>query len=157
MDNQCAGRELAPGATCRIGAALVAESEGPKQASFSVTAGTGPITLELRGSAFLEADKLELAPTEARFPTTGLRPSAPVTFTVRNVGTIPVDFRRFVLIDKEFAISENRCSGSLAPGATCQIDVVFSPTVYGSISSRLVVIGSHAGVVFAELGGSSAP
>lgn len=57
-------------------------------------------------------------------------PSSPMAITVSNIGLVPVAFSTGITGTNgaDFAISGNNCGGSIAPSATCQISIVFTPS-----------------------------
>jgi hypothetical protein len=73
--------------------------------------------------------------------------SAAQTLTLHNTGTGA--FNGITLVfspTPAFARSGGTCGASLAAGATCTINVVFSPTASGLVNGTLTVTGSNAAV-----------
>lgn len=82
-----------------------------------------------------------LTPATLAFGTVLIGTTSPSkTVTLRNIGTSTLDIFSIETAG-EFGQS-NTCTGSLAPGARCVIDVSFTPTVKGSETSQLLVSDS---------------
>jgi len=64
--------------------------------------------------------------------------SGPQNVTLSNTGSAALSITS-ILTTGNFAVSSNTCGGSLAPGATCQIGVTFSPQVTGPLTGTLTV------------------
>lgn len=106
------------------------------------------------------APRLRVSPTMSGFaPTEARRTSAPFAFVVTNEGTAASG-----LIEKHidgydasyFMISSDSCTASLAPQASCTIEVTFmSP--YGSRAARLVMSAIPGGELAATLEGTAVP
>jgi hypothetical protein len=73
--------------------------------------------------------------------------SALHTFTLTNTGDVQlsVDFLS-VGSEGDFSIGDNRCGGTLAPGASCEIDVAFEPLSSGPKTGE-VGVADLSGVV----------
>ena len=78
-----------------------------------------------------------------RLPEAGLSP--PKAFTLTNTGEVDLH-PAFISLDSEagagFELSGNDC-GSLAPSASCQIDVTFDPTTAGPRTGELEIHEEH--------------
>jgi centrosomal CEP192-like protein len=68
--------------------------------------------------------------------------SAEQTVTVKNAGTSTMTLSGSTA-SGDFSVSSTTCGGSLASGATCTVNVVFSPTVAGSRAGTLTVTSSQ--------------
>jgi hypothetical protein len=65
--------------------------------------------------------------------------SGPGPITVTNLGTSSVSFGSTLVSGPDFAVSSNTCTAGLAAGGTCQISVVFQPTIAGPLNETLTV------------------
>lgn len=81
--------------------------------------------------------------------------SETVRFTVRNTGDRPSAALMTTLTGTHFNIVANMCTGTLAAGASCTIDVRFSPSALGAHTGTLTVTdgGAGMGTVTGHLGG----
>ena len=64
--------------------------------------------------------------------------SQAITVVVTNVGSTAVTFNSMSVNGPDFAVS-NTCGSSLAPGSNCNINVVFQPTVAGTLTETLTI------------------
>ncbi|KRA25510.1 hypothetical protein ASD65_14600 [Microbacterium sp. Root61] len=94
---------------------------------------------------------ITVTPSSVEFGTVVIGSSATRTATVANTGNIPVDLTRFH-VSAPFVITGGTCVvGALAPGATCTIDVTFTPYAYIGYQYRLAIDTSQVGTVTASL------
>jgi hypothetical protein len=82
-----------------------------------------------------------LTPPTATFPSTAIGVhSSGQAFTLTNTGDLALTITS-ITTTGAFAASNN-CGATLAPGATCAINVVFTPTAAGAASGQLQVVTS---------------
>ena len=71
------------------------------------------------------------------------------TVNVSNAGgTLPLDVQSVTLTGtgaSQFAILDNRCTANVAPGASCQVDLAFSPTGAGNFTAGMLVVDNAPG------------
>jgi hypothetical protein len=82
--------------------------------------------------------------------------SSPTAFTVTNTGSVPSGVLTPSLgasVDFVFG-STNTCTGTLAPGAHCEVDVSFAPSGGGAKTASLQVSATPGGQAVARLSGS---
>ncbi len=101
---------------------------------------------------------ITLAPNNLTFGTQSLgSTSAPQTVTLSNTGNQKL---LFVISAGTNFTQTNDCGSSVAPGASCSINVSFSPTAHGNITGTLTVKDTAAGspqtVALAGTGGAPA-
>jgi hypothetical protein len=66
--------------------------------------------------------------------------STPLTVTVTNKSSAPVNFSSIVA-GENFSIASDKCSGAaLAPGASCRLQVVFKPLLMGPVNDPSALI-----------------
>jgi len=129
-ESDTCGTNLAVGANCTITVTFSPATLGP--ASGAIT-----ITDNAPGSPHLVNHTAIGAPTPTfAFPTSidfGNQPvgasSAPQTVTLANASNQPL-LVGCILSSRRFARTNN-CGGSIAPGASCSINVTFSPALKG--------------------------
>ncbi len=96
-----------------------------------------------------------LAPTSANFGSQAVGFStAPQKFTWKNNSTFPL-LVSSATVSGDYAVTSNPC-GSVAAGASCEIDVVFKPTAIGPSAGTLTVV-SAAKTLTATLTGIGIP
>ena len=72
--------------------------------------------------------------------------SAPQNAIVTNTSGVSINISAVTPPAAPFSITANGCGGPLAPGATCAITIVFSPTAPGGASSSVTVSGDGLSV-----------
>ena len=69
--------------------------------------------------------------------------SAPVTFTIQNVGAGPLAFSATPFtVPAPFSLTSTTCAGSLAPAATCTATLTFSPQAAKTYSGQAITVSS---------------
>ncbi len=136
-------------------AASIAVPQGARSAAFDVTThvvldktsatisgSAGGVTRSRRLTVYPAAT---VSPTQLKFgdqvvnTTSGTRRT-----TLYNEGTVPYEITSIALTstNARYYAQTNDCPPSLAPGASCTIDVTFSPTVIGRKTARLSIATS---------------
>ncbi len=97
-----------------------------------------------------------LRPAQGDFGTQHIgRTTAPMTFTVTNPNTVPATITTQVSGDVSFLITADSCAaGPLAPNATCQVKVAFTPPGVGDRAGRLTITDDGGRTVTADLVGT---
>ncbi len=153
--NSC-GSTLAAGAGCSIQVAFAPTATGDRPGSLSLPGGyTGsPATVALDGTGLMPG-QLTLTPSSVTYPAVLVGgTSAPASITVNNPGGAPVTLQA-ASTSGDYTLSGNTCSGSLAPGATCTLQVTFHPTAAGDRPGQVLLPGNvSGGGVSAALDGS---
>lgn len=157
--NTCTGT-LAPAATCTVSVTFAPPSAAsPHMASAMLTASAGTATASSALSGRAVADVgFTVTPTPFSFGTTAVgTPTASHTFTVTNTGGVPSGTLTASLTGldaTQFTLGTDGCTGMvLAGGATCDIDVTYSPTSAGDHGGTLSVSASPGGTANAALSG----
>ncbi|HLW52249.1 MAG TPA: choice-of-anchor D domain-containing protein [Candidatus Angelobacter sp.] len=137
--NNC-GSSLAAGASCSINVVFKPLGIGGRSGSLTVTSNStsamSPISLSGTGLAPVAA----VSPSSLNFGSQLVStPSAGQTLTLSNTGSATLTVSGFS-IDNTFEFSQtNNCGSTLAVGASCSINVVFSPSGIGSRSGTLTL------------------
>ncbi len=150
----CNGQTLAAAATCTVAVNFAPSTAGAKAASFIVAASTGgSVTGAVTGTALAPAN-VTLNPTLQDFGSIAVgSSSANVTFTVSNSGGVATTALAQT-ITGDYSIVNGNCVGTiLAPAATCNIIVRFTPTTTGALSGTLNVSATTGGSRNASLNG----
>ncbi len=150
---------VAPGGTCSTGSAIPA-SGGSCTVLVTFAPSTtgnrsGTLTLANDGSpAIVQAalagvgaapGNLALAPSSLSFGSVVLATaSAAQTITATNSGGVPVQLSAAVISGSGYSLQSNTCGASLAAGASCSLQVVFTPAVAGQSSGTLTLPGQYA-------------
>ncbi len=143
-NNGCAST-LAPGTYCTVMLTFTPGALGTRTASLAVSDDANPNA----GSAALSgvgiAGELTITPRTLIFGNVVVgATSAAKTTTLKNGNTVALHINT-VVPSGEFSITSDGCSGNdLAPGATCAIGAVFSPTQTGALSGNLTITDDAA-------------
>ena len=155
--NTCAG-VLPSGASCTVTLVFKPTLAGPASSSLVITGdglsvstsltGTGrtPTTPTTPTTTPPTAGSLKIKPTSVNFGNAPAGTSLPAKkFVVSNSGQTAVTISGTALggaAFDQFSIDTNGCTGSLAPAATCTIQVSATVTREGSLKATLTVSGS---------------
>lgn len=83
--------------------------------------------------------------------------SAPQNAVITNTSQIAINIGAVTPPDAPFSVTANGCTGTLAPGQTCAVTIVFSPAAGGSASSSLTVSGDGLSVSASLVGNGRSP
>ncbi len=136
--NDC-GTSLPPGGSCRIEVTFAPQTSGDKQGAVKVVYdGLGsPQKVPLTGTGIAVAT-VSLKPRNLVFATQLVNTtSSPQLATLTNTGSVDVIISK-ISATAPFSQS-NDCASDLAVGASCKIQVSFTPTSKGSASGKLSV------------------
>jgi hypothetical protein len=135
--NSC-GASLDPHSTCAISIAFVPTAIGMRTATVTIIDQFHSQTVTLSGTG-VAPPGVSLSPASLTFPATGVGLSAPAqTLTLTNNGGLPLHITNIAL-STGFMIASSTCGSTLAPTASCNLVVVFSPTSAGPISGTLTL------------------
>jgi Tol biopolymer transport system component len=136
--NTC-GASVAPGASCTISVTFAPTNTGTRAAVVSIVdnAPGSPHVIGLTGTG--RPGQITLTPSALTFvPQPVGTTSAGQAVTVKNAGTTTMTLSGSTA-SGDFSVSGTTCGSSLAPGATCTVNVVFTPTSAGSRAGTLTV------------------
>jgi hypothetical protein len=134
------------GTPCQLGIAFAPTSVGPQTGSLTVTAdGSSPTqTITLTGTG-IPAPTLAISTMSLSFAPqlAGTRSSGQIV-TISNPGTQSASiFNITITGSNAFSVGNTNCPGTLASAASCQINVLFTPTD-GSASQGTLTISDNA-------------
>lgn len=141
IDDHCTGVQLAPMATCTVTVVYAPTRLVPGAAILYGTAFDSD-ELDLRADPSA-ATTLSISPTSYDFGTVGPAPSASVPFTITNTGTRTATSIAPWFDNSQFSATSSTCT-SLAPGASCEIDVELTPTATGPDGGGMIVSATNA-------------
>ena len=152
LSDACSGNTIQPGDSCKVRLEFAPSSSATPGSTFGATLtipdnapGSSP-QVTLTGTVGTPA--VSFSPASVGFGTVGVGvSSAPETVTVTNSGSSALSVSSLALGGTnplQFAITGGTCgSGSvsltLAPGASCTVQITFDPTVAGPMAAELVV------------------
>jgi hypothetical protein len=134
--------QLTAGASCAISVTYVPTAAGAQTGTLTVADILKTQTVTLAGTG-LNPPNSFVSPSRVTFPTTGVGvDSAPIAVTLTNTG-FPSSLDNLVLtVSSGFRIATNTCGSSLAVGASCAANLVFTPTAMGPASGALTIASS---------------
>jgi MYXO-CTERM domain-containing protein len=135
----CAGQTLAPGSSCtfRVSAEPIATGAFAATVTVESDSPAAAPTVAVDATSILPAlqwdtDFLLFEDT----PTLGM--TDPETIVLENAGDSDVTVDEVQSVEGAFTIVEDDCSGeTLAPGATCTVQVAFTPTAEGALRGSI--------------------
>ncbi len=135
---------LAVNASCTIYVNFDPGSAGSKSASLTFTdnAGDSPESVTLTGTGVIPAPAASLNPTSLAFSTQNVgSSSSPQSVMLSDSGTLPLNISSITITGTnagDFS-QTNNCPSSLAVGASCTINVTFTPTGNGTRSANVTL------------------
>jgi hypothetical protein len=142
--NNC-GTSVAVNASCTISVTFTPTATGARTGAITVTdnASGSPHSVSLTGTGIAPVGSI--SPNSLTFASQPLNTTSVYqTVTLSNTGTAPLNVNS-VAITGAFALNNNTCGSSVAAGASCTIQVTFTPTVTGTSTGTLTVADSASG------------
>ncbi|MGZ8259156.1 MAG: choice-of-anchor D domain-containing protein [Caldimonas sp.] len=158
------GVSLAPGASCTVAIAFAPTVAGAASGTLVFTHNANPssATVALSGTASVPAPSASVTPPALAFSQVTGTVSAPQTVRIANTGSAPLVIGGVAVSGAQagdFALVSNTCAGSVAAGASCTVNVTFTPAANGTRVASLVVshnaAGSPASVALNGVGNAS--
>ena len=141
--NSC-GASLNPHSSCVISVAFVPTAVGARTATLTVADQFRYQTVTLTGTGVAPAG-VSLSPASLSFPGTGVGLSAPAqTLTLTNNGGLPLHVANTAL-SAGFLVASSTCGTTLAPAASCNLVIVFSPKSAGPLTGTLTLTDDAPG------------
>jgi sugar lactone lactonase YvrE len=145
---------LAPGAACALSIQYAPTVAGSESGTVTVTDSLGTQSASLSGTGLAPGASLSTAQLVFGGQLVNTTSHAQtVVFT--NTGSAPVNVAS-VVPTSNFTDTTN-CSGSISAGASCSINIIFTPTTAGSQSGTVTVTDSVGTQVFAAQGQGVSP
>jgi hypothetical protein len=138
---------LAPGASCEVSVTFTPSATGERTASLDVASDGGDPSSALSGTGV--QPQVTLSPSSADFGDQLVgATSGPQSFTVRNPGASAATLSSIGVSGADagdFDVDASGCmggsvNGSLAPGASCEVSVTFTPSATGERTASLDVV-----------------
>lgn len=154
LQSSTCGTSLAGNASCVIAVYFAPTEIASLSGTLTIADALRTQTVALSGKG-VATPVFSVAPTSLAFTnqTVGIA-SAPQTVTVTNAGAAPmanVGFQLSGVAASSYVLQANTCGATLAAGASCSVQVVFTPSDSGLISAVLVVSSSTAHVAAASV------
>ncbi|WP_161570972.1 choice-of-anchor D domain-containing protein [Granulicella sibirica] len=136
---------LPTNSTCTIQVTFTPTAAGPRPGvlSVSTSASTLPLTVTLTGTGTLTQPQIEINPTTLDFGSIQVGASSTKSVTVTNTGEIPITFAAITLTGDYTRITTCPApNGTLSPGASCAVEIAFTPAATGTRPGTLTVATS---------------
>lgn len=152
MGTTC-GTSLAVGASSQVTVAFSPSAAGSYSGALTIATGAGNSSIPLSGTA--------ASPAQVSIPAPNLNfaalaigtSSAPQSVTVSNTGGSPLTVNSVTSDSTQFVVGSNTCA-SVAPGASCSVNVQYYPTSGGPASGSLA-LSTTGGNTSVALSGSA--
>ena len=157
--NPCSNStQLAANSSCTIGVQFDPAATGAQTGTLTISDALHTQTVALSGTG-LTPPAIGVSSASLGFATQAVgQPSLPQSIIITNTGQASmagVDFAISPASGSGFSCSPNACSvlacAALASGASCSVQVVFTPTAAGGASAQLVLTSPTAGVAPASV------
>jgi hypothetical protein len=136
---------LGPECDCVIHVTFTPSQPGPRVGSIAITDDTvnNPHQLPLSGIGLTSGPNATLSATELNFGNQSVGTAGrPLSITLSNYGATTLNIAD-IATTTNFA-ETNSCEGSLASGASCTINLTFTPSTTGSITGTLSITDNAA-------------
>jgi hypothetical protein len=143
ISSSTCGASLGAGASCTVGVTFTPTVGGTTNGTLTFTDGASnsPQTVGLTGSGITTATA---SPAALTFDTVRVgRSSAAKTVTLTNNGSIRLSIS-IIAASASYTITANTCGSSVNGGASCTVNVTFTPAVKGTITGTLTFTDSAA-------------
>lgn len=135
------GAVLGSGSNCTAQLIFTPSISGSNAALLTVsssTTGVKPVTIALSGTGIAAAG-LNVNPAQLSFTEAVIgQASAAQTVTISNTANTAATGLTLA-ISSSFSVTQNSCRASLAVGASCTVDVAFTPQANGAVAGTLIV------------------
>ncbi len=149
ISNQTCGATLVGSASCTVSVTFTPSESGSRSASLTISdsASGSPHQVALSGTGAVPVKgNLNLSPASLSFATTAVGvTSNPQSVAVSNSSTVAITFAGIAIAGTnsgDFLIASQTCGSSLAPAASCSVNVTFKPSVAGTRTAVLTLTDS---------------
>jgi hypothetical protein len=146
-EEDCGKAAIAPGHSCMIEVSFNPASAGAKSTTLQVGAAApaAPATATATLTGTGTKPGLTIAPETVSFPTTVVGQTSPAqTVTISNPGTAPLEVKGVSATGSTAnQFHPTSSCGTLAPGASCQVQITFAPTAVGAKLDHLQVLTDY--------------
>ena len=134
---------VTPGGNQIVNLTFTPTAIGARSGTLSIThnAAASPTTLSMSGNGTIPG--VSISPDSLNFGKVVINASAPLTLTISNPGSLPLNVTNITSDDGQFVV--NITSFSVAAGGSQVVNITYTPTIPGSRSSSLSISHSAAG------------
>jgi phospholipase C len=139
----CSGKAIPPGTPCLLAVKFVPTKAGPRSATITITDTdpSSPQTVSVTGIGSL----LNIQSMLFFLQQQPVGKPAWRTFQVTNNGTTSISITSVTEVGDDYHLASTTCSGPLAPGGTCAIQIEFRPLAIGPRWGQVNVVDSDPG------------
>jgi hypothetical protein len=143
VSNSCTG-SIAVGATCMLTVTNTPVSVGNESGSITITDEYSQVTtISLSGSGYLTGAITTITPAAPSFGNQQINTASPAqSVNLQNTGDIPLQIQS---VTASSGFQETTKCGTVQIGASCVIQVLFSPASTGAQSGTMTIISNAAG------------
>jgi RHS repeat-associated protein len=134
------GAQLPPASSCNVSVTFTPTAVGarPGALSLSTNAAGSPHSVSLAGTGYVTGPLPILSPSPLAFGAVAVGSSSPSqAITLSNAGDLPFS-QTGITVGAPFAFQQS-CPTIFAPGASCALDVTFTPAVIGPAAGSISV------------------
>lgn len=147
---------LVGNAQCTISLGFLPVSAGALQSSLILETSAGPYSLALQGRGALGAAQLNATALDFGDQTVS-QTSAVRALTLTNTGEVSLSVNGIGMEQPSSRFAQTNNCAQVAPGSSCQVNVVFTPTAEGTTTERLLIATDGVpGALAATLSGRGA-
>ena len=130
-----------PASACTVTLVFTPTVTGVRSGTLSVASDGGSATLNLAGEGKpVPVPAISVSSGSLVFPSQTIgTPSAPQALSVTNAGTAPLAIAEVTVSGDYSAASDCLSASPLAPGATCNVNVTFTPLVNGTRTGQVTI------------------
>ncbi|MCC7000354.1 MAG: choice-of-anchor D domain-containing protein [Deltaproteobacteria bacterium] len=141
----CQGVALGSELSCTLEVVMTPSAGGTRTASLTVASASGGAVAALSGVGLAPA-ALDLEPASHDFGSLPVGATAAQLFTISNTGGMPSQPVVMALSNgaADLAIGNSTCGVALAAGASCTVNLVFTPRTAGTRSAQLTATAASA-------------
>lgn len=136
----CSGKLLEPKKSCKVSVAYNPARAKKSKGALTVTSNAkgGQFTIALAGSG--KPVSLLAKPRKLEFGNVATGSTSEARgLTLKNPSSVPVSIASVTAVSPEFTVSEDLCTGILAPRQSCKISLTYSPARAGGDKSMLEI------------------
>ena len=158
--NGCMGQVLAANTRCQISMRFSPTAAGLKAATLNVTGTPGGTAIAQLSGTGLSAGSISVSPLSRDFGSIEQgKPGATQAFIVQNNGSAATGPLATLVTGTQagdFVVGSDTCAGqTLAPNASCTVNVQFQPAAAGARLATVTVTGMPGGAAAAPVSGTS--
>ena len=156
LDSTTCGTSLAPGAACSVVVRFAPSAVASRTGNLAVATGAGVMNASLNGAGVTATQTATLS-SPLSFGITWIGQSALLNATLKNTSsTTALSVTRpnsTSVTGTDFSFGSTTCGTSLAPGATCLVSVLFTPSA-AAIRTGVLSVSTGAGLHTSALTGT---